>query len=244
MQNFKNQNAIQNDDNAQGDTDTEDEQNEETDNDDATNDYEDEDDTETEDDEDETPSEAEKNTQLASDSGAFNDNEFIDIEGDGGEETIGQLKKPGGGNKRRKNKNKKKGQSQQHEIASQAANLLVIQPIEHQFTQLHQDAEQLTHKVKPIRTKVKPLKQKRRKRKKKGQTLDDDVTVVVEQQPSSDHLGLGLLEELSEVDLLSGGGKRKKHPMKYGRSNGGVCLNNFCAPFPDTMLFCSSLVHM
>ncbi|XP_075162579.1 uncharacterized protein LOC142235206 isoform X2 [Haematobia irritans] len=155
-----------------------------------------------------------KNTHIPNDniSGA---NEFIDIEsqdsanGNGDGETIGQLKKPGDGNKRRKNK---KG-----EVASQAANLLIVQPLEHQLAQTGNDLGG-GHKVKPAFTKVKPSKQKRRKRKK-GHN-DDITTVVVEQEPSSDHLSLGLLDALADVDVLDGGGKRKKHPMKYGRSNG------------------------
>lgn len=252
MQNLKNHNQIQNDEPTNDEVDNDEE--DATDNDGDAEEYDD-----VDDDEEETESDDEigdvKNTNLSHDNNS-NGNEFIEIgahgsgggngadDDDGNGETIGQLKKPGGGgnNKRRK---KKKG-NQQHELASQAANLLIVQPLEHQLTQQHDDGG-IAHKVKPIRNKGKPLKQKRRKRKKKGQALDDDsdttATVVVEQQPSSDHLSLGLLEALADVDVLDGGGKRKKHPMKYGRSNGGVCLNNFCAPFPYTPP-CSTLVAL
>lgn len=243
MQNFKNHNQIQNDEPTNDEpTDNDEDEDDVTDNDGDAEEYDDVDDEEETESDDETGDV--KNTNLSHDNNS-NGNEFIEIGAhasgggndadDGNGETIGQLKKPGGGgnNKRRK---KKKG-TQQHELASQAANLLIVQPLEHQLTQQHDDGG-IAHKVKPIRNKGKPLKQKRRKRKKKGQALDDDsdttATVVVEQQPSSDHLSLGLLEALADVDVLDGGGKRKKHPMKYGRSNGGVCLNNFCAPFPYT----------
>ncbi|XP_037813321.1 uncharacterized protein LOC119604634 isoform X2 [Lucilia sericata] len=143
------------------------------------------------------------------------------------EDAVEELKKPGGGNKRRKKK-KKKGS--QHDIATQAANLLVIQPLEHQLAS-HQhhddsfDAHGATQLLKPVVQKIKPLKQKKRK-KKKGQHGGGHggatATYVVEQEPSTDHFGLGLLEELAEWDDGDGlGGKRKKkHSMKYGRSNG------------------------
>lgn len=109
---------------------------------------------------------------------------------------------------------------------------MVIQPLEHQLTEAEHHVQEVVHKVKPAKRKGKPLKDKRRKRKKG----DDVTTVVVEQEPSSDHLSLGLLDALSDFDVLEEGGKRKKRPLKYGRSIGGVCLNNFCAPFPITRM--------
>ncbi|KAI8120894.1 hypothetical protein FF38_02477 [Lucilia cuprina] len=167
---------------------------------------------------------------------ADSDAEFFEIEEgtdnneDNEQETddaVEELKKPGGGNKRRKKK-KKKGS--QHDIGTQAANLLVIQPLEHQLAS-HQhhddsfDAHGATQLIQPVVQKIKPLKQKKRK-KKKGQHGGGHggatATYVVEQEPATDHLGLGLLEELADWDVDDGfGGKRKKkHSMKYGRSNG------------------------
>ena len=161
-------------------------------------------------------------------SGTADDNQENSEDGndDGDDDAIDELKKPGGGNKRKK---KKKGQ--QHELATQAANLLVIQPLEHQLAaQHHDDVHGATQLLKPVITnKIKPLKQKKRKRKKGGH--GGTATIVVEQEPASDHLALGLLEELAELGGDDGGKRKRKHPMKYGRSNGGVCLNNFFAPF-------------
>ncbi|XP_065361764.1 putative histone-lysine N-methyltransferase 1 [Calliphora vicina] len=161
-----------------------------------------------------------------------NDAEFIEIEE--GEENnedndqenndaVEELKKPGGGNKRRKKK-KKKGSSQ-HDVGTQAANLLIIQPLEHQLaSQHHDDGHGATQLLKPLAQKIKPSKQKKRKRKKGqhgGGHGGATSTFVVEQEPASDHFGLGLLEELVDLDGGDVGGKRKKkHPMKYGRSNG------------------------
>ncbi|XP_013104218.1 uncharacterized protein LOC106084832 [Stomoxys calcitrans] len=206
---YNNYNGLQND--QPSDNNTVDQDDEEEDN-------EDDSDREEEESENNNNTGSLKNTNFQSSDNTSNGNEFIDIESHDGDnddvnydddsdaETIGQLKKPGNGNKRQK---KKKG-----ELASQAANLLIVQPLEHQLAQgQQQHGNQLGgHKI-----KVKPSKQKRRKRKKK----DEDVTtVVVEQEPSTDHFSLGLLDALSDLDVLDGGGKHKKHPTKYGRSNG------------------------
>lgn len=166
--------------------------------------------------------------------------EFIELQSNGenneenDEEAIEELKKPGGGNKRRK-KNKKKGQQ---DLATPVANLLVIQPIEHQLASQHHDDHfddhGATQQHKPFGHKLRPSKNKKRRKKKGGHggsNGDATSTIVVEHEPSTDHLGLGLLQELAELD---GGQRKKKHRMKYGRSIGGVCLNNFFAPFPYT----------
>ncbi|XP_073837160.1 uncharacterized protein isoform X1 [Musca autumnalis] len=162
-----------------------------------------------------------KNTAVINNDNTSNGNEFFEIEthdnGEQQQQTTASDEVKDAGNRFRKRKNKKKGNNQ-HEFATQAANLLVIQqPLEHQLAEQQHHVEEIIHKVKPIKRKGKPLKQKRRNRKKKGhQALDDDTaTVVVEQEPSTDHLSLGLLEALSDVDVLEGGGKRKKHPLKY-----------------------------
>uniref|UniRef100_W8AIV3 Uncharacterized protein n=1 Tax=Ceratitis capitata TaxID=7213 RepID=W8AIV3_CERCA len=142
------------------------------------------------------------------------DVEFIEIEDNEQENTPpGQLKGGGGGNKkRRKNKRKKKPET-----------LLVVQPAE---LELHGHGGHGHHQQEAIEwvpvTHSKPAKTKpKRKKKKKHQYTNDESVVVVEHEPS-DHLGLGLLEELADaVDVGDGGHKRKhKKPTKYGRSVG------------------------
>ncbi|XP_039965300.1 uncharacterized protein LOC120777829 [Bactrocera tryoni] len=136
--------------------------------------------------------------------------EFIEIE-DNEDAPPGQLKGGGGGGKKkRKNKRKKKPET-----------LLVVQPAElelHGHGGHHDDAVEW---VPVSQGHSKPSKKQKRKKKKKHQLADDSVSVVVEQEPS-DHLGLGLLEELVDaVDVTDGGHKRKhKKPIKYGRSVG------------------------
>ncbi|XP_011212806.2 uncharacterized protein LOC105232715 isoform X2 [Bactrocera dorsalis] len=136
--------------------------------------------------------------------------EFIEIE-DNEDVPPGQLKGGGGGVKnKRKNKRKKKPET-----------LLVVQPAElalHGHGGHHDDAVEW---VPVSQGHSKPSKKQKRKKKKKHQYADDSVSVVVEQEPS-DHLGLGLLEELVDaVDVTDGGHKRKhKKPIKYGRSVG------------------------
>uniref|UniRef100_A0A0A1XC09 Uncharacterized protein n=1 Tax=Zeugodacus cucurbitae TaxID=28588 RepID=A0A0A1XC09_ZEUCU len=140
--------------------------------------------------------------------------EFIEIE-ESESTPPGQLKGGGGGGgqKKRKNKRKKKPET-----------LLVVQPAE---LSLHGHGGHGGHHddavewVPVSQGHSKPAKKQKRKKKKKHQHADDSVSVVVEQEPS-DHLGLGLLEELVDsVDVADGGHKRKhKKPIKYGRSVG------------------------
>lgn len=158
---------------------------------------------------------------------------------DGDADAIEEGKKPGGDKRKKK---KKKGSS--HDVA----NLLVIKPIEHQLASHHDDSFGLhgaTQLLKPVIHKIKPSKQKKKKKKGghggghggHGGHGGGAAEIYVEQEPATDHFGLGLLEELAEWDDDTGGKRKKKHPMKYGRSNGGVCLNNFFAPFPYTHTF-------
>uniref|UniRef100_A0A1I8N2G5 Uncharacterized protein n=1 Tax=Musca domestica TaxID=7370 RepID=A0A1I8N2G5_MUSDO len=215
-QSFKVHNDIQNDQ-----APSENDEVDDTENDDEAGDGDDDDDDEDETDNDNDDEEDEgdsKNTAIINDN-ASNGNEFIEIEShdNGDQHTTDELKDANDRFKRKKgnrNKNKKKGS--QHDIASQAANLLVIQPLEHQLAEAEHHVQEVVHKVKPAKRKGKPLKDKRRKRKKG----DDVTTVVVEQEPSTDHLSLGLLDALSDFDVLEEGGKRKKRPLKYGRSIG------------------------
>ncbi|XP_036337483.1 uncharacterized protein LOC118747540 [Rhagoletis pomonella] len=143
--------------------------------------------------------------------------EFIEIQ-DNDNAPPGLLKKPGGGGggkRKRKNKKKKKPET-----------LLVVQPAElelhnHGHGGQHDDAVEWV----PVSTgHGKPSRKQKRKKKRKHQhAADDTVSVVYEHEPSN-HLGLGLLEELADaVDVvdLDGGHKRKhKKPHKYGRSVG------------------------
>lgn len=141
--------------------------------------------------------------------------EFIEIE-DNGNATPGQLKGGGGNKNKRKNKRKKKPET-----------LLVVQPAELELHGHGGHHDEAVEWVPVSQGQSKPSKKQKRKKKKKHQFADDSVSVVVEQEPSN-HLGLGLLEELVDaVDVtdLDGGHKRKhKKPIKYGRSVGGVCL--------------------
>ncbi|XP_054734570.1 uncharacterized protein LOC129242035 [Anastrepha obliqua] len=149
--------------------------------------------------------------------------EFIEIEENENAPT-GQLKKPGGGSKKkRKNKKKKKPET-----------LLVVQPAElelhghggHHGWDVHGHGgqhDEVVEWVPVTQGHSKPSKKQKRKKKKKHQHADDSVSVVVEQEPS-DHLGLGLLEELADavdvVDLDEGHKRKHKKPHKYGRSVG------------------------
>ncbi|XP_068149113.1 uncharacterized protein [Drosophila tropicalis] len=165
-----------------------------------------------------------KNTVFSEDNGSSIGVEFIELEDEAG-------KKPGGGGKRKKkNKNKKqkrkkKGQQQQQ----QPATLVVVQaaPEHHEVDSGHESEPTFVSHGgssghggggKPFKRRQKGGKGKR---KRKGQ----QSSVVVEEESSDLLGGLGLLDELADVDdvLLAGGvgGKRKhKNPTKYGRSNG------------------------
>ncbi|XP_061391524.1 ATP-dependent RNA helicase ddx54 [Musca vetustissima] len=220
IQNFKVHNDIQNDQPASDNDEVVDE----NENDDETDDEDEGDDTDNDNGDEEGDDEGDedgdvKNTAIINDN-ASNGNEFIEIESqsDGEHTGTGDVKDANDRRRKKKNQNKKKGS--QHDIPAQAANLLIVQPLEHHLEEAEHHVEEVVHKVKPGKRKIKPIKEKRRKRKKKGQALGDDTTtIVVEQEPASD-LGLGLLDALSDVDILQGGGKRKKRPLKYGRSIG------------------------
>ncbi|XP_054733637.1 uncharacterized protein LOC129241380 [Anastrepha obliqua] len=150
--------------------------------------------------------------------------EFIEIE-DNENAPTGQLKKPGGGGSKKKRKNKKKKKPE---------TLLVVQPAElelhghggHHGWDVHGHGgqhDEVVEWVPVTQGHSKPSKKQKRKKKKKHQHADDSVSVVVEQEPS-DHLGLGLLEELADavdvVDLDEGHKRKHKKPHKYGRSVG------------------------
>ncbi|XP_030380354.1 uncharacterized protein LOC115628405 [Scaptodrosophila lebanonensis] len=144
--------------------------------------------------------------------------EFIEIEDGKDGNNGGALKKPGGGGgggkRKQKGRKKKKGQQQ-------PATLVVVQAApeqHHGVSSVHDSAPTSVSSSGHGHGKPFKRKQKRGKRKRKGQ----QASVVVEHE-STDHLGLGLLDELvsGSDDLLSSGEKRKhKNPTKYGRSNG------------------------
>ncbi|XP_017841617.1 neurofilament medium polypeptide isoform X2 [Drosophila busckii] len=133
--------------------------------------------------------------------------EFIELQDSEGS-AAGAVKKPGGGKRKKKGgkrKQKKKKGQQQHEPAT----LVVVQqaaPELHEVDSGHESGSSVvSHGHGGGEHKPFKRKNKRGKRKRKGQHQ-----AVVEHE-SSDHLGLGLLDDLIDVDTdaLLGGGKRK-----------------------------------